>query len=185
MMFERSILRATCTVVFAVAATLPAGAAERSSRQASHPPAASASVATRPLLPDGQYLASFDAHRPLFVPSRNASGLLITVPPHGSFDSIRTSFILRAGKVAATIPGGIIYWKGAECIIAFGGVLTPEGTPIPLHGYLRVSALATATGVHETPAPGTTLFVQQSDQLRFPVVIDHSIVPPSDAQDDD
>lgn len=184
MKFERTILCATCALVFAMVATLPAGAAERSPRHASHPAVASASAA-KPFLPDGQYQASFDLHRPLFVPSRNASGLLVTVPPHGSFDSIRTSLLLSSGKVTGTIPGGIIYWKGPECIIAFGGVLTPDGTPVPLHGYLRVSALATAAGVQGTPAPGMTLFVQQSDQLHFPVVIDHSIVPPSDAQDDD
>ncbi|TKC90181.1 hypothetical protein FAZ69_08520 [Trinickia terrae] len=137
-------------------------------------------------IPDGVYSARLDADRQLFVPARNAMGTLFVVPSRNDFDSVRIrAVLLRRGVPVGLIDGGIVYWRNGQCVIAFDGVAVQGGRIIPGRGYFPVAALDILPKPGDAIHPGMTVFVPGTSKREWPLVIDHTVSPPTDEADDD
>ncbi|WP_241025643.1 hypothetical protein [Burkholderia sp. Tr-20390] len=59
------------------------------------------------------------------------------------------------------------------------------GQTIPVRGYFEVAALVPNRAPQRSFKPGENLLLVRSAEIRLPLVIDHTEIPPSDAEDDD
>jgi hypothetical protein len=135
---------------------------------------------------DGKYEGSLDSRRPYYVPTMRAQGTLFSIPKKGEFDSVRINVLLaRDGVTLGELQGGIIYWRGDTCVIAFGALQKMNGQFIGVRGYFPVSSLPAQPAIPSVLRPGMSVFVPGESTARIPIVVDHTLNPPSDEADDD
>lgn len=135
---------------------------------------------------DGKYEGRLDSSQRFYVPTRKELGTLFTVPKKDEFDSVRINVLVSRGATAlGVIRGGIVYWKDGVCVIGFGSIQKPDGQYVAVRGYMPVGSLPAQGGATELLRPGASLFIPHGAAARIPIVVDHTLTPPSDEADDD
>jgi hypothetical protein len=136
-------------------------------------------------IPDGAFVGQLDAESVLFVPALNKSGYLVRVPAKNDFDDVRISILVRRKDIlVGEIRSGIVYWRSGRCVVGFGGMETPDRRTVPVRGYIDLAALS-GSGSGHAAVPGDRVLLTPKGSFSFPVVVDHSVEPPSDDEDED
>ncbi|WP_334043630.1 hypothetical protein [Burkholderia ambifaria] len=142
--------------------------------------------AFRSPVPDGTLDGAVDFTDVHFVPAKGRSGYLVPIPPRGDFDSVRINVrASHAGTNLGVVRGGIVYWRRGRPVIAFSGMEGSGGRIIPVRGYFDVAALVPSPAPQRSFKAGENLLLVRGAEIRLPLVIDHTEIPPSDAEDDD
>ncbi|MEX3555677.1 MAG: hypothetical protein VB131_03375, partial [Burkholderia gladioli] len=76
-------------------------------------------------------------------------------------------------------------WRQGRPVIAFSSIEGHGGQIIPVRGYFEVAALVPNRGARPNFKPGENLLLVRGVAIRLSLVIDHTEIPPSDAEDDD
>ncbi|HEP6430821.1 TPA: hypothetical protein VDB83_005147 [Burkholderia cenocepacia] len=137
-------------------------------------------------IPDGTLDGAVDFADVHFVPAKGRSGYLVHIPTQGDFDSVRINVrVSHAGTNLGIVRGGIVYWRQGRPVVAFGGMEGSGGQIIPVRGYFEVDALVPNRAAQRSFKAGENLLLVRGAEIRLPLIIDHTVIPPSDAEDDD